>query len=126
MTKIRTEKELADAMKRGDEYIEIEGDLVNKVVKIRAVGKVSWAVAIGAIGLAVYGAVVTLGSGGAAAPAGAAGFGVAPAAIAVLGTGATYSAIAIAIAAGGVGVLTSLRGYVEVENSANKLVLKKK
>ncbi|STO59714.1 Uncharacterised protein [Canicola haemoglobinophilus] len=50
----------------------------------------------------------------------------APVAVGILGGAATYSAIAIAVAAGGVGVLTSLRNYKEISRSENKLVLQKR
>lgn len=49
----------------------------------------------------------------------------APAAIAVLGTGATVTAIGIAVAAGGVGALNSLRNY-KLEKRDGKTVLIKK
>lgn len=126
MTVVKTEKELGDAVKRGDDTIEIEGNLAKKTIKIRATGSVAWAIAIGAIGIAVYASIATLGTGGAAAPVtGAMSALAAPAAIGVLGTTVTYSAIAIAVAAGGVGALTSLRNYKEISRTDNRLVLKK-
>ncbi|TSA85757.1 hypothetical protein [Helicobacter mehlei] len=63
------------------------------------------AVVIGAIGVAVTALLVT---GGTVAPASGV---VAGGAVAVLGFPATTSAVAIAFAAGGVGVLNKLRGY---------------
>ena len=114
---IRTEKELGEALKKEQDTIEIEGDLQKKVLKIKATGKVAWAIAIGAIGIAV---VVTLGTGGAGAPAsGIVGLG----AVSVLGLPAALSAVSIAVAAGGVGALNSLRKYKVVSNSGGKLVL---
>lgn len=114
---ISTEKELGEALKRNQDSIEIEGDLSRKVLKIKATGKVAWLVAIGAIGIAV---VITVGSGGTAAPA--AGF-VGLGAVSVLGISAATSAVAIAIAAGGVSALNSLRQYKIVSESDNKVVL---
>ncbi len=114
---ISTEKELGEALKNDQDTIEIEGDLARKVLKIKATGKVAWAVAIGAIGIAV---VLTVGSGGTASPAaGVVGIG----AVSVLGVSAATSAVAIAIAAGGIGVLNSLRQYKIVSKSGNKVVL---
>jgi hypothetical protein len=114
---ISTEKELGDALKNNQDSIEIEGDLSKKVIRIKATGTVAWAVAIGAIGIAV---VLTVGSGGTAAPAaGLVGFG----AVSVLGVSAATSAVAIAVAAGGVGALNSLRKYKIVSQSDNKVVL---
>ncbi|MDG6231681.1 hypothetical protein Q7506_09600 [Glaesserella parasuis] len=127
MATVRTEKELGEAIKRGDDTIEIEGDLAKKTIKIRATGTVAWAIAIGAIGIAVYATIAAVGTGGVAAPAAvAANAFAAPAAVGVLGGAVTYSAIAIAVAAGGVGALTSLRNYKEVSRADNKLVLKKR
>lgn len=125
VAKVKTEKEFADAINRGEDTIEIEGDLAKKTIRIRATGNVAWAIAFGAIGIAVYSAIATGATGGTSAPA------TAPvavltggAAIGILGGAATYSAIAVA--AGGVGVLTKLRGYEEVSRAENKLILKRK
>lgn len=114
---ISTEKELGEALKNNQDSIEIVGDLSRKVLKIKATGKVAWAIAIGAIGIAI---ILTVGSGGTAAPA--AGF-VSVGAVSVLGVSAATSAVAIAIAAGGVGALNSLRQYKIVSKSDNKVVL---
>lgn len=115
--KVNDEKTLGIALKNHQETIEIEGDLQKKVLRIKATGKVSWAVALGAIGIAV---VVVIGSGGAAAPvSGIIGFG----AVSVLGVSTATSAVLIAIAAGGVGALNSLRKYKIVSNTGDKIVL---
>lgn len=120
---VHTEKELADAIKRGEDTIEITGDLAKKTIRIRATGNVAWAIAFGAIGLAAYAAISMPITGGTSAPvAGLAATG----AIGVLGGAATYSAIAVALAAGGVGVLTKLREYKEVSRTASTLTLKRK
>ena len=117
---ITTEKELGEALKNDQDTIEIEGDLTTKVLKIKATGKVAWAVAIGAIGIAV---AITLGSGGTAAPAaGIVGIG----AVSVLGASVATSAVAIAIAAGGIGALNPLRKYKVVSSQGNKLKLSRK
>ncbi|WP_193072763.1 hypothetical protein [Pseudomonas sp. FME51] len=117
---ITTEKELGEALKIDQDTIEIEGDLTTKVLKIKATGKVAWAVAIGAIGIAV---AITLGSGGTGAPvAGAVGIG----AVSVLGFSAATSAVAIAISAGSISALNSLRKYKVVSSQENKLKLSRK
>jgi len=116
---IRTEEELADAINNGEDTIEIEGDLKDKTLKIKATGKVAWVIAIGAIGIAV---TILITTGGTGAPvSGIIGVG----AVTVLGLPAAISAVAIAVAAGGVGVLNKLRSYKIIENDENKLVLKK-
>lgn len=120
--RVTSEKELGKALKDGADTIEIEGDLSKKVVRIKATGKVAWAVAIGAIAVAVAGILTAALGGG--APSAASAF-AAPAAIAVLGAPVTLSAILIAVAAGGVGVLNSLRKYKIVSKDGEKLVIKK-
>ena len=116
---IKDEKDLAKALEKEQDFIEIEGDLARKVIRIKATGKVAWAVAIGAIGVAV---VATVGTGGAAAPAAGA---VGIAAASVLGVSATGAAIAIAAAAGGVRVLNTLRSYKIVSQTAGRVTLKR-
>ncbi|WFZ87281.1 hypothetical protein NFK79_23225 (plasmid) [Citrobacter freundii] len=124
MCTVTTEKELAKAVQDESDTIVIEGDLANKAIKIKATGKAAWIVAIGAISLAAYSLIATLGTGGASTPvtatSGVMAFG---AATTVLGSGATASAIAIAVAAGGVGVLSKLRSYKILEKSAGRVVL---
>jgi hypothetical protein len=117
---IRNNKDLAGAIERGEDYIEIEGDLANRVIRIRAAGKVAWVIAVGAIGIAVTATILAVPTGGTSE---AIGFIAAPAALAVLGGPATYAAIAVAVCAGSVGALTRLRGYKEISRSDGRLVL---
>lgn len=116
---IRSEDDLGRAINGNSDSIEIEGDLVKKVLKIKATGKVAWAVAIGGIGIAV---AVLISTGGAGAPAsGIIGGG----AVAVLGLPTAISAVSIAVAAGGVGALNKLRKYKIIEKSNDRVVLKR-
>lgn len=116
---VTTEEELAEAINNGEDTIEIEGDLKEKTVKIKATGKVAWIIAIGAISVAV---AIIFTTGGAGAPvSGFIGIG----AVSVLGLPAAVSAVGIAVAAGGVGVLSQLRDYKIIENTDSKLTLKK-
>ena len=125
VAKVKTEKELAEAIEREEETIEIEGDLGKKTFKIRATGKLAWLVAAGAIGVALVGVSRNPISrnlspqyrGLMAIPAGGA--------VAVIGMGATYTAIAIAVAAGGIGVLAKLRAYRQVSYADNRLILQR-
>lgn len=125
--KVKTEEELAKAVNNNENYIEIEGDLSNKVFRIKAVGSVPWIVAIGSIVVATV-AVISLpkisqpkagfmASGIGAATAGGA--------VAILGLAATTSAIKIAVAGGAIGVLKKLRNYKMEKISDTKLILKK-
>ena len=126
---VRTIKELVELILKGAVIIEIEGDLVNKVVRIKATGSAAWIVAIGAVGVAVL--AVTAAPAAAVVPpaeAGVAAFaaaGAAPAA-AILGMPAAIVAVSMAVAGGGVGVLNKLRKYEIVEKSDSRLVLRKK
>lgn len=117
---ISSEEDLGEALKNERDTIEIEGDLKRKVLKIKATGKIAWAIAFAAIGIAV---TILIASGGTGAPAsGLIGGGAA----AILGLPTAISAVSIAVAAGGVGALNSLRSYEIVEKSAGKVVLRRK
>ncbi|MCI4451865.1 hypothetical protein [Klebsiella variicola] len=123
---ITTPKELGKAIKEDRDTITIEGSLAKTTVKIHATGKVAWAIAFAAIGIAVVAAMATLATGGTSAPTtGTTAALSAGGAAAILGSSATSAAIYIAIAAGGVGALTKLRRYKVVEKSDSRLVLKK-
>jgi hypothetical protein len=124
----RTEEELADAINNGDDTIEIEGDLKNKIIKIKATGQVAWVIAIGAIGAAVLAIVVIppIPIPPVIAAKGVMAASAAPVAVGVLGLPATIAAVTIAIASGGIGVLNKLRDYDIIEKNDSKLVLKKK
>lgn len=125
--KVKTEEELAKAVNNNENYIEIEGDLSNKVFRIKAFGSVPWIVAIGSIVVATV-AVISL-SKISQPKAGfmASGIGAATAggAVAILGLAATTSAIKIAVAGGAIGVLKKLRNYKMEKISDTKLILKK-
>lgn len=124
---VTTEKELGEALKRGESRIEVECDLVKRIIKIKAVGNAAWAICIGAIGVAaVCGAVIITSAGTATAPS---AFVAAPALVTVssfLGVPTAISAIGIAIAGGGVGALNKLRGYRVEKVSDEKIILHKK
>ncbi|CAN7451388.1 hypothetical protein LJR099_003027 [Variovorax paradoxus] len=125
--KVDNEKDLGEALKSGEDFIEIEGDLARKTIRIRATGKVAWMLAVGSLGIAAVAAYATVGTGGAAAPVATAAFAAAaPAAIGVLGLSATVSALGIAIAAGGIGALTTLRSYKEVSRADGRLILQRR
>lgn len=119
--KATNEKELSSAIKEGADEIEIEGSLATKVIRIKATGKVAWAVAIGAIAVAIVSVVAAPASGGTSAVANLA---TAPVIFSVLGTAAT-SAITLAAVSGGVAVLKKLRGYKIIEKSDSYVLLRK-
>ena len=120
--KIRTEKDLGEALKNEQEQIEIEGDLCKKVIKIKATGKVAMTVTIGAIAVSIVALMTTPHTGGAS---NLAHLITAPAAVVTLGVSTASSAVAIAIAAGGVGALKKLRRYSLTKNSDGTITLTK-
>lgn len=120
---VTTEKELAKQLEANAERIEIEGNLGNKIIRIKATGKVAWAIAFGAIAVAVAGVIAAPATGGAS---GTASLFAAPAAIGILGSSATLAAISIAVAAGGIGALKKLRKYRIVEKSPGWVVIASK
>lgn len=120
---INDSKSLGKALKENEDEIIVEGDLKNKVLRIKATGKVAWTVAIGAIGVAVVSIIAAPATGGIS---GTANFIAAPAAVSILGGTTTTAAISIAVAGGGIGALNKLRKYKVVKNDENQLILKRK
>lgn len=134
VTVVKTSKELGQAIKAEKETIEIEGDLAAKVIRIKATGKVAWGVAAAALGIGVFAIVHTPHATVATAPAGGVGGAISftggavstGAAGAILGP-AAITALTIAVAAGGIGALTTLRNKYKITNkSKGHVVLKKK
>lgn len=126
-TTIRTAKELGTAISNDENQIIIESGLGDAVIAINAVGPVAWAVALGAIGVAIAGIVVTAGTAGTGAPVGLVSEGLAaPALIASLGSASTTTtAIGIVAAGGGVGVLTYMCKYM-AKRECGKVILTKR
>lgn len=122
-----TEKELGKALKEGQDTIEIEFDLCKKVIKIKAIGIVSWGICIASITIAVSCAVVAVSTAGTTAVPDALIATPAVATLAsVLGLPTAISAVAIAVAGGGVGALNKLRNYRLERISDEKIILHKK
>ena len=53
MKTVKTSKELGEAIKSNEDYIYVEGDLKNKVIRIKATGKIAWALAVGSLATAI-------------------------------------------------------------------------
>lgn len=116
---IETAKELGKELKKGPDTVEVSIKMGKIIIKLKGVGKVAWAIAIGAIGVAVA-APTTGGTSSALAAVSA------PAAASILGVSTTTAAISIAVAGGGVAVLNKLRKYEVVEKHNTYMVLKRK
>jgi len=123
---IDTPKELADAIAKKQESFEINGDLIEKVLKIKNTGTTAWIVALGAISCATAAALATTKIGKITIPLTLplATFNIIGA-VPILGIPTATAAVEIAVAFGGVNVLNTLRKYKIIENSEDKLVLHK-
>ena len=125
----KTAKELSEAIKEETDVIEVEGDLSNKVVRIKVTGKVAWGVCAAALTAAI-GFAIAAGATAAVPPVGGAN---ALAFTAAMGTSASIlgsaavPALTIGICAGGIGALTALRNrYSIVKKEKGSVILKKK
>lgn len=122
-----TEKELGEALKNDQDIIEIEGDLKNKVLKIKATGKVAWGACIVSITVAVAAAVVIISTGGTATPVAGPLAGITLGVAApTLGMSTAITATGIAIAGGGIGALNKLRKYKVEKILDTKIILHRK
>lgn len=126
-----TEKELAGAIKNKADEIIIEGDLRNHVLRIKATGKVAWAVCAVALAAAIAFYIATPGVTVVATPVGGGAFlvgGVTMSTVAATALGsAIVPAVSIGVFAGGIGALNSLRDkYKIVEKNKTQLKLKRK
>ena len=122
---ISDEKDLYEAVKNKEDYIEIEGDLKEKVLKIKARVKVAWVIAIGGVAAVVL--LILTRSNPAAIKTNEKLF---KNAIQYLGADIAPSVISIFAIAGSVPAallfFNSLRDYKIIENTNEKVVLKRK
>lgn len=123
---INNADDLGAALNDQQESIEIEGDLKNHVLRIRATGKVAWAIAIAGIAIAVAAVVYPVPEPTSQALMKTSGLVSAGGAVAILGGSATVAAISIARAFGGIKGLELLRSYKLVEKTDNKITLQKR
>lgn len=125
---VTSAKELGEALKRGDDSIEIEDDLQKPVVRIKATGKGVWAVCVVGISVTIAGVAVAVGSGGTgSAPAALISTPAMASAVAILGAPTAIVALSIALAGGGVGVLNHLMKDYDIKRiSDEKIILRRK
>lgn len=135
MNTYTTAKEIGAAIQRRESAFIVEGDVANKIIRIKLVGPLAWAVCGVSLGgaIALYlatpvAAVTTApvaGAGGTLSFTGASAL-AGTAAATGLGT-ATITAIILGIAGGGIGAVTTLRSkYKIAEKSKGRIVLKSK
>ncbi len=126
--------EVGKAIERGAETIEVEGDLANKIIRIKATGKTAWIIAGGCIAVSIV-AILCMPASTATGPA-AMGFLVTEAtvlatggagAVSVLGVAATVALVAIGVGAKSKNAVNKLRNdYTLTMINSRKIVLKKK
>jgi len=140
MKTVKTAKELGLAIKNKEDYIYVEGDLKNKVIRIKATGKIAWILAAGSLATAISCYLIipatTTVSTTVAGPVGTivgsavpfTGSAVASTLVAsTLGIKAATVAIGIGVACGGVGGVISLRDKYKIESKSNDgIILKRK
>lgn len=120
--RVNNEKDLGNAIKNKVDEIIIEGDLKNKVIRIKATKKMAWAIAIAAIGTSVAALLATPTTGGLS---NVANLFTVPTAIGILGASTSTAAVKIAVSAGSVKALDQLRNYKIVKKDDENITLKK-
>lgn len=126
MINCETPKELAEAIKNKEDTIYIEGDLKNKVIRIKATGKAAWGVCAVALGAAIVCYIATPTATVVTTPVGGtfsfvSGVTATSVAAATLGT-AVVPAIVIGVAAGGIGALNTLRDQYKIVEKDDKYI----
>lgn len=120
---ITDEKELGKALQDGIDSIEIEGNLKDKVLRIKASGKVAWVIALGAIAIAVIVALSnTLANIGEANKV----LMESPDSAPHLWLGGVWILVGIAVVAIIVAMLNKFRGYKLEKISNTRIILRKK
>jgi len=122
--RVSTEEEFAKAMKDDTvDEVEITGSMKDKMLKVRARGKITWGIVAGSF--AVAGAVILTSptTGGLSSilslPA------LAPA-VGVLGTTLVAFLVKLIIAFGSIGILTQLRDGIIIEETPYSAIFKKR
>ncbi|WMU75298.1 hypothetical protein OQ483_24645 (plasmid) [Enterobacter bugandensis] len=122
MNTVKSERELLEAVKNKQCSIVIEGNLVNKTIRLQAVGNVAWAIALAEIGLSIYYVVSILEKGKLRAANHNDVYSMFSE-YAILAVALVVSLIAIVTA---VIVLRRLKNYKLIGNNNGQLILKRK
>ncbi|WP_024870567.1 hypothetical protein [Tolumonas lignilytica] len=123
---ISNEDELVEKLKAKENYIEIEGDLAAKVIKIKVVGPVAWGVVLGSVAVgagAVYMALTPSPDPVTKGFMPVAGAGATGTVATILGIGGAASVAKMVKSAGSISILNDLRSYKVVSKSEGKVVL---
>jgi len=118
---VYNENELGRALRNEEDYIEIQGDFVSDIRKIKAINRVMWCLVLSVLALIIATlllAPVTAGT----APIAASLVAGTPA-IGILGLSGCVTAIRIAVAGGGIHILKRLRRYRSKPMGKNWIIL---
>ncbi|WP_225757559.1 hypothetical protein [Cardiobacterium sp. Marseille-Q4385] len=114
MTTVNTVEELREALKNGEETIEIEGKLAKKTIQLRSIGAIAWTIYYASCVLDCY-LVLTMAL---IAPT--------PARIIMLVVSSVIGGISLVVAGGDIYTLIKMRAYEEISRTENTLLLEKK
>ncbi|BDQ29122.1 hypothetical protein [Helicobacter ailurogastricus] len=122
---IRNEKELQQALGGNQAKIGMEGRVVAKIEPLVCANSAAWCIAMVAIATAFFDSIGAT-KMEAASPQRIMATEDAAGAVDILGAEATYAAISMAVAAGGVEVLEHLRAYRLEKHGNNRAILIKR
>ena len=114
MTTVSTVAALKEALRNGEETIEIEEELAKKTIRLRSIGTLAWAITFIAMGVLFY-LVLTVTS---TPPS--------PARTITLVIAMGVIFISVAAAGGDIYTLFKMRAYEEISRTENTLLLEKK
>ena len=114
MTTVNTVAALKEALRNGEETIEIEEELAKKTIRLRSIGTLAWAITFIAMGVLFY-LTLTVTS---TLPS--------PARTITLVIAMGVIFISVAAAGGDIYTLLKMRAYEEISRTENTLLLEKK
>ena len=121
---VKDEKELVQAIKNNVDYIEVECGIKDFIIKVKGTGKIAWTVCLGCLAIAAATTAYMVAKEDNDAKKIAISAISATAAAAILGPTTAATCVMMAVAAGGVDVLSKLREY-RIEEQGDRLFLVK-
>lgn len=118
--RVYNEKEFGDAIRREEDYIELDGKLASHVKKLIKLNAVLWAFCLAALSVSIIAVIqmpVTAGMSGIVSTVSG------TAAAAVLGMDTAVAAVSIAIVGGGISTLYKLRKYCLKRKRNGKIII---
>ncbi len=117
---VRDEEEFGQAVREGNDRIELEGDLAAKVKKLYKINLALWSFCLVCLGVAIIALMQVPITGGAS---GVVSLVAGTPAAAILGTEAAVTAVMIGVAGGGIGVLKKLRRDYRIATGKNGRII---